>query len=125
MRKLYTVLTQKEIPSLNGIKGPLTTPVEIDSISVLNMVRRGYEVYQHNPYILTEKVRVTVSNYNKIVFPTNEEKSIEIAKKREEEERIAEEMKIPVVSKEENSSKNNNNNNYNNKKLNKPDSFKK
>ena len=125
MRKLYTVLTQKEIPSLNGIKGPLTTPVEIDSISVLNMVRRGYEVYQHNPYILTEKVRVTVSNYNKIVFPTNEEKSIEIAKKREEEERITKEMKIPVVTNEENSSKNNNNNNYNNKKLNKPDNFKK
>ena len=36
MRKLYTVLTQKEIPSLNGIKGPLTTPVEIDSIVLLN-----------------------------------------------------------------------------------------
>lgn len=125
MRKLYTVLTQKEIPSLNGIRGPLTTPVEIDSVSVLNMVRKGYEVYQHNPYILTEKVRVTANNYNKIVFPTNEEKSIEIAKKREEEERIAEEMKIPVVSKEENSSKNSNNNNYNNKKLNKPDNFKK
>lgn len=125
MRKLYTVLTQKEIPSLNGIKGPLTTPVEIDSVSVLNMVRKGYEVYQHNPYILTEKVRVTANNYNKIVFPTNEEKSIEIAKKREEEERITKEMKIPVVTNEENSSKNNNNNNYNNKKLNKPDSFKK
>ena len=125
MRKLYTVLTQKEIPSLNGIKGPLTTPVEIDSVSVLNMVRKGYEVYQHNPYILTEKVRVTANNYNKIVFPTNEEKSIEIAKKREEEERITKEMKIPVVTKEEDSSKNNNNNNYNNKKLNKPDNFKK
>lgn len=125
MRKLYTVLTQKEIPSLNGIRGPLTTPVEIDSVSVLNMVRKGYEVYQHNPYILTEKVRVTANNYNKIVFPTNEEKSIEIAKKREEEERITKEMKIPVVTNEENSSKNNNNNNYNNKKLNKPDSFKK
>ncbi len=125
MKKLYTVMTPKEVISLNGIAGPITTPVEIDALAVLKMVKLGYVIYQHNPYLLREKIKVTVNNYNRIVFPTSEEKAKEITKKEIEEKKIAEELKIPIVTKEDDSSKDNNNNNYNNKKLNKSDNFKK
>ena len=71
MKKLYTVKNNLRIPGLN-INGPLTEPTEIDYLSVLDMVKAGYTVYQHNPYNLTSKVRVTAKNINTITFTASD-----------------------------------------------------
>ena len=67
MKKLYTVNTVKNIPGL-GISGPLTTPMKMEFHHVLDMVKNGYKVYEHNPQDLTEKVLVTMQNINTIEF---------------------------------------------------------
>lgn len=70
MRRLYTIASAGLIDTAGGIYGPLTTPTVFDVDTVVNMVRRGIEVYQHNPSNPTEKIRVTTKNVNTIVFKT-------------------------------------------------------
>lgn len=65
MINLYTVDTPREIIGMN-INGPLTTPTPMEYHNVLKMVKAGYTVYQHNPFNLNEKVKVTVKNINNI-----------------------------------------------------------
>ena len=65
MLNLYTVDTPREIIGLN-INGPLTTPTPMEYHNVLRMVKAGYTVYQHNPFNLNEKVKVTYDNINNI-----------------------------------------------------------
>ena len=67
MINLYTVDTPREIIGMN-INGPLTTPTPMEYHNVLKMVKAGYTVYQHNPFNLNEKVKVTIRNINNIVY---------------------------------------------------------
>lgn len=76
MRKLYTVATPKEIPCMGGIQGPMTEPVSMKFDDVLEMVCRGYEVYQHNPHKLSEKKLVTKRNIDNITFETSKAEAI-------------------------------------------------
>lgn len=97
MLKLYTVMTNKAIPSLNGIIGPLTTPTEIDDSAVLQMVKRGYVVYQHNPNLQSEKVRVTIDNFSKVVFPTTKDEALRKLREEKEAKEAAKGLKISTV----------------------------
>jgi len=66
--KLYVIDTVKQIPCLENICGPITEPVKLGREDVIDLVKRGYTVYQVNPNDKTEKVLVTRSNINKIQF---------------------------------------------------------
>ena len=66
--RLYTIGTASPIEALGNIVGPLTVPTKIDHNSIVKMLKNGYVIYQHNPYDLTEKVRVTKMNINTIKF---------------------------------------------------------
>lgn len=68
MEKLYTVTSVLPIPALDNIVGPMTTPTKFDQQDVLWMLKNGYEVYQHNPFKKSEKVKVTRANINSIKF---------------------------------------------------------
>lgn len=72
MIRLYVIETKKPIECLGGIQGPLTTPTHIDINDVIDLVRRGYEVYQVNPDNSKEKVRVTINNLKSIKFSRSE-----------------------------------------------------
>ena len=74
-RELYTIKSARPIECLGGIQGPLTTPTSIKFNDVLGMVRKGYEVYKHNPHDLKEKVRVTLTNINTIKFKRSREEA--------------------------------------------------
>lgn len=76
MRKLYTVMSAKEIPCMGGIQGPMTEPVPMKFDDVLEMVCRGYEIYQHNPHKLSEKKLVTKRNIGNIHFETSKAAAI-------------------------------------------------
>lgn len=75
MRRLYTIASERPIACLGGIQGPLTTPTPIGYEDIITMITKGYEIYQHNPVKLTEKVRVTRSNVNSIKFETTRAKA--------------------------------------------------
>ena len=68
MSHYYTIETPMPIGCLGGISGPIKKPVIIDPTNVLELVKRGFVVYEHNPYFTKEKVQVTRTNYNKITF---------------------------------------------------------
>jgi E3 ubiquitin-protein ligase DOA10 len=56
------------IGCLGGISGPIKKPVIMDPTDVLELVKRGFLIYEHNPFFTKEKVQVTRTNYNKITF---------------------------------------------------------
>ena len=66
--KKYIITTAKEIPCLSGICGPITEPVSLERNDVLALVKKGFEVYECNPYDPSERVRVTRANVNSITF---------------------------------------------------------
>lgn len=79
MKKLYTVLSNVFIDSLN-INGPVTTPTMIEESEILSMVKKGATVYIHNPAYPKEKYQVTKDNYRVIVFKkTRKQAAIEKA----------------------------------------------
>ena len=90
MKKLYTFEGPVRIPSL-GILGPIKTPYEANQGDVVKVVRSGGTVYMHNPYDLSDKVKVTVQNINTIEFTppvvtksiSNEIKSIDVVEKKD------------------------------------------
>ena len=67
-KKLYIITTPREIPCLGGICGPVSTPVQLERNDVVNLVKKGFEIYQCNPYDTSERVRVTRGNINTITF---------------------------------------------------------
>lgn len=64
---LYTINNVGTIVGLD-IEGPLRQPTEISIDDVITMLRKGYEIYQHNPCDLTEKKKVTLENVTSIKF---------------------------------------------------------
>ena len=64
---LYTINNVGTIAGLD-IEGPLRQPTEISIDDVITMLRKGYEIYQHNPCDLTEKKKVTLENVTSIKF---------------------------------------------------------
>lgn len=105
MKKLYTVATVDEIIGLN-IQGPLTTPTKMEFNNVLQMIQRGYTVYEHNPKDLTEKVLVNTSNINSITFKNSRADALS---RRELNKTLIEESKPtyvePIASKKQKSKK--------------------
>lgn len=69
-KNLYTVKDARVIDCLGGICGPIQHPTEIAESDIITLVRCGFTVYQHNPHNLREKVKVTRTNFNSIVFKT-------------------------------------------------------
>lgn len=67
MIKLYTVTDHLPIIGMD-IRGPLSTPVTMKESHVIDMIRRGYHVYQHNPGDKKEKILLTLSNYTSVKF---------------------------------------------------------
>lgn len=128
MLKLYTVNTAKEIPSLGGICGPISTPTKMDQNDVIDLIKDGFEIYQHNPADLSEKVLVTLRNVMNVTFTMSR---ADIALKKAEEKRkkeAANALKVPVTAKQNEESSNTKNQNSNNKqkndnKVSKPDTF--
>lgn len=68
--KQYIILTAKRIKCLKNITGPVTSPVELSLLDVLELVESGFDVYEVNPYNKKERVKVTPYNYNSITFKT-------------------------------------------------------
>ena len=129
MIKKYTVESSGKIPGL-GIFGPLTTPTKMEFLDVLKMVKSGMVVYQHNPYNVNEKVRVTIRNINNIEF--NISKGVSETNKRKDAIQKAKSAYVDTVHKvnsddnsKQNYYKNNNTNKEKNKQqqVTKPDEF--
>lgn len=77
MRQLYTVASEGvSIPYAGGINGPLSTPTVLPLDTVVTMVRKGYEVYQHNPVNLNEKVLVTAKNVGQVEFKSTKSETV-------------------------------------------------
>lgn len=70
MGRYFTIASALPIKALGNINGPLTTPVQIPFADVLDMLRKNYVIYEHNPVNKAEKVRVTIDNVNNITFST-------------------------------------------------------
>ena len=121
MDKLYTVTTPGPIPGLDNIVGPLTTPMRLSKINVLEMLKNNYEVYEHNPSNKTEKVRVTRYNINSIKFNSNRAVSTSKRKLNRSIQEMSKPVMVEPVKKEEKSYNNYNNNNKKNKNFNKKD----
>lgn len=68
MKKIYVVDDNKTIIGMDNIVGPLTTPSSMNFIDVLEMVKRGYNIYQVNPYNHSERVKVTLNNIHSVTF---------------------------------------------------------
>ena len=100
MEKLYIVTSTKNIIGMDNIQGPLTTPVNMKFNNVLEMVRRGYEVYQVNPFNHSEKVKVTISNINNISFKISRSAATAQKKLNEEIQEMSKPMVVDVVVKE-------------------------
>ena len=98
--KLYTIASNGPISCLAGIQGPLTTPTKMEFIDVLNMVKKGYAVYEHNPSDTTEKVRVTINNINSIKFTSSRIAAVNRRNSNEEKQAISDSMKVAVVNKD-------------------------
>lgn len=98
--KLYTIASNGPISCLAGIQGPLTTPTKMEFIDVLNMVKKGYVVYEHNPSDTTEKVRVTINNINSIKFTSSRIAAVNRRNSNEEKQAISDSMKVAVVNKD-------------------------
>jgi hypothetical protein len=50
--KQYIILTAKRIKCLKNITGPVTSPVELSLLDVLELVESGFDVYEVNPNIV-------------------------------------------------------------------------
>ena len=97
----YTIETAKPIAVLGGISGPITSPVIMSPTVVLELVKMGYVIYEHNPYFTTEKVLVTRTNYNKIKFKTSRVSAIKKKKLNREMQYIAREDRKNTIKSEE------------------------
>ena len=71
MGRYFTIASAMPIKALGDINGPLTTPVQIPYADILNMLRKNYVIYEHNPVNKAEKVRVTIDNVNNVKFTTS------------------------------------------------------
>ena len=100
MDKLYTVASTKPIYGMGKIQGPLTTPSKIDFADVLEMVRKGYDIYQVNPVDHSEKVKVTISNINNITFKNTRSTTTLQRKLNREIQELNKPMIVDVVSKD-------------------------
>ena len=100
MNKLYVITTPKNIIGMDDIQGPLTTPTPMKFNNVLEMVRRGYEIYQVNPYNHSEKVKVTISNINNISFKISRSAAMSQKKLNREIQEMNKAMVVDVVVKE-------------------------
>ena len=96
--KLYTVQSTGVIPGL-GINGPLTTPTKMEFLHVLDMVKKHYVVYEHNPSDTTEKVRVTINNINSIKFNSTRLAAVNRRNLNEEVQAMDKAMNVAVVNK--------------------------
>lgn len=99
MEKLYIVTSRKNIIGMDDIQGPLTTPTIMKFNDVLEMVRKGYGIYQVNPYNHDEKVKVTISNINNIKFKTTRSSNTIQRKLNREIQEMNKPVFIDVVSK--------------------------
>ena len=102
MLKKYTVATAGPIPALDNIVGPLNTPTVMDHAAIVAMLNKNYVIYQHNPYDLNEKVRVTKKNINNITFKNTRKSVIEKRKLNNE----IQNMSKPIVNIPANAPKN-------------------
>lgn len=100
MEKLYVVESPRTIIGMGDIQGPLTSPSKMEFANVLEMVRRGYKIFQVNPYDHSEKVRVTVSNINNIKFKVTRSKSCTQRKLNREIQEMNKPILVDVVSKD-------------------------
>ena len=71
MGRYFTIASAMPIKALGDINGPLTTPVQIPYADILDMLRKNYVIYEHNPVNKAEKVRVTIDNVNNVKFTTS------------------------------------------------------
>lgn len=58
---LSSVICSGYIPALS-MCGPIINPLLIPENIVCEMVKGGYEMYEHNPVNYTEKIRLTIHN---------------------------------------------------------------
>ena len=125
MSRKFTVESSGMIPGV-GISGPVTTPIVIQPNDVLKMVKSGMVVYEHNPYNIAERVKVTPTNINFISFDMAkgiiESKQNEEAVKRA---RVSVLHRIEPKKEETNQPVTNKNKNPKEEKVNKPDNFEK
>ena len=66
----YVIKNTGFIPYL-GINGPVNEGVEIEDLFALKMIKEGYILERVNPFNTSETVRVTVSNFDDVVFVTS------------------------------------------------------
>ena len=66
----YVIKNTGFIPYL-GINGPVNEGVEIEDLFALKMIKEGYILERVNPFDTSETVRVTVSNFDDVVFVTS------------------------------------------------------
>lgn len=100
MDKLYIVSTPKAIIGMDGMQGPLTTPTKMKFADVLEMVRKGYVIYEVNPHNHNEKVKVTVNNIHNIKFKTSRSMGAIQRKLNRELQEMEKEMIVDVVNKD-------------------------
>jgi hypothetical protein len=105
MAHYYTIVDPRPIEFLHGMSGPITTPTVLNEMDVLKLVRRGYTVYEHNPFKKSEKVRVNVHNFNKIVFKTSRAEAYRQRRLNREMQEIARGDRVKTVKKEETKAK--------------------
>lgn len=110
---LYTINNVGTIIGLD-IEGPLRQPTEISIDDVITMLRKGYEIYQHNPCDLTEKKKVTLENVTSIKFKG----TLAAATLRRIQNRKNQQMESTLRQVKPNVENNNHSNNYNDNKRN-------
>lgn len=68
MARLFVIPCDGRIPEMGGIRGPITSPIEIPIDKVISMMNRGVIVEEVNPYKKSERVRMTFSNIHTTSF---------------------------------------------------------
>lgn len=68
---LYTIHSSGVIKALHNIHGPVLTPVALSDNDAIDLIRKGFVVYAHNPYNKQEKIKLNYKNFNKINFNTS------------------------------------------------------
>lgn len=68
MARLFVIPCDGRIPEMGGIRGPITSPIEIPIDKVISMMNRGVIVEEVNPYKKSERVRMTFSNIHTNTF---------------------------------------------------------
>lgn len=100
---MYTIASNIKIPSL-GITGPVTTLTQLTREEVDMLVRKGAEIYEHNPVYPKEKELVTTRNVMTIRFEKTRKDAI-LERKQDLNGRPQE---VEVVHKQEVPAENNN-----------------